>query len=307
MRLYLEVFFSNVKLHISSIMKILAAAIFFMITLWFCISSVLPANIRTNNGPSFLPNVSYAEELFNKTYMKVKCIKIDQETLVEALDLAYQPRYMQIHKPREVRAYEQMIEDGLIPVNHGFINDEPEDENSTDAIPSFYVPSNYHQLLPGSAVRASDILNKESARRVKRTVGVHPFRCEEQIGWRDMGENYFPRYIRSKECMSKKCAFGNYRCETVGFVTKILVRRQEPCYYIRDNINETEEDVQKRIDDLHEKISREGFDPVSSDWVQESMFEEWEWGDIGIGFCCQCTPHKLGKFQNCMTIDVGSR
>lgn len=44
-----------------------------------------------------------------------------------------------------------------------------------------------------------------------------------------MGPDYFPRYMRSVECLVGKCWFNIYTCKPRGFTVKILKRRKDRC------------------------------------------------------------------------------
>ena len=223
--------------------------------------------------------------------MKVKCIEFNQKELMNILGFSYNTRYMSIQRPREIKEPEFMAEG----ISSGYVKDEPEDENSTFRIPSFDVPPDYKQLINPAvgAIQTPDweydytrfeTLGKpdedqNSEKRVKRSVKL-PWDCEEQIMWTDLGQNYFPRYIRSRECTSKKCFNGQFKCKQKSFTVRVLKRWTDSCKYYR-KASESEKDAREKLEQFYERRKVSG--------VPQNLLEVWDWEERAVGFCCQCT------------------
>ncbi|CAH1796237.1 unnamed protein product [Owenia fusiformis] len=57
-----------------------------------------------------------------------------------------------------------------------------------------------------------------------------PWECESLEVWRDLGTDYYPRYIREYECMSNQnCWYGHYKCKPKYYKAKVLRRNTERC------------------------------------------------------------------------------
>nr|CAI5838384.1 unnamed protein product [Callosobruchus analis] len=53
--------------------------------------------------------------------------------------------------------------------------------------------------------------------------------CKQRIKWLDLGPDYFPRYLKSVECLSETCWFNIYKCRPRSFAVKLLKRRRDRC------------------------------------------------------------------------------
>lgn len=94
---------------------------------------------------------------------------------------------------------------------------------------------------------------------------MKPWVCPSNLLWLDLGRDYYPRYIRTIECLSKSCWYGYYECKPRSFTVRLLRRRQGQCA-IKSN--------ERR------RIGNSGLDL--------SMRELWVWEERAINFCCDC-------------------
>jgi protein trunk len=90
-----------------------------------------------------------------------------------------------------------------------------------------------------------------------------PWQCEAKIKWLDLGNDYYPRYLRTVECTSHSCFYGHYTCKPRSFTVKILRRRRGECVQTKNNVG---------IDGLHGDLK-----------------ELWIWEERAVNFCCDCS------------------
>lgn len=90
-----------------------------------------------------------------------------------------------------------------------------------------------------------------------------PWECEAKIKWLDLGNDYFPRYLRTVECTRHACFYGHFTCTPRSFTVKILRRRRGECVQTKNNVG---------IDGLHGDLK-----------------ELWIWEERAVNFCCDCS------------------
>jgi hypothetical protein len=91
-----------------------------------------------------------------------------------------------------------------------------------------------------------------------------PWKCESRVVWEDLGTSYFPRYLRTIECLGARCWFGHFRCSPKAFTIKVLKRQSDICIPIR-------------------------LPDSATDDVAVKYEEEWVFEERSITFCCECT------------------
>jgi protein trunk len=106
--------------------------------------------------------------------------------------------------------------------------------------------------------RGNAELGQQQPPQIKR-----PWECEAKIKWQDLGESYYPRYLRTVECTRHSCFYGHYTCTPRSFTVKILRRRVGECVQTKNNIG---------IDGLHGDLK-----------------ELWIWEERAVNFCCDCS------------------
>ncbi|XP_062557294.1 protein trunk-like [Armigeres subalbatus] len=106
-----------------------------------------------------------------------------------------------------------------------------------------------------------------NARRGQKSSGSsRPWNCEAKIRWMDLGDEYYPRFLRTVECAKTSCWYGHYQCTPRSFTIKILRKRPGECV---------------PIDETH-KIGIEG--------LPAELSELWVWEERAVNFCCDCAP-----------------
>ncbi|KAK3580351.1 hypothetical protein CHS0354_014824 [Potamilus streckersoni] len=51
---------------------------------------------------------------------------------------------------------------------------------------------------------------------------IQPWQCRQEMAWRDLGENFFPRFITEVRCSNSSCLGGQAFCRPVNINIKIL-------------------------------------------------------------------------------------
>lgn len=181
----------------------------------------------------------------------VVCTELPSEVLKNILGGAFNSRYMSITPPME----------------NGNSNDKLKRESAV--VPPFYVDQDFAQELgsnePAWTVHHSDLRNNDNTRSKRRTTISRQWDCEAKIAWSDLGLDYYPRYLRSVECLSKSCWYGHYACKPRSFTVKVLKRRRGQCVF------------------------SDGKSKVGIDGLPRDLKELWVWEERAVNFCCDCS------------------
>lgn len=107
-------------------------------------------------------------------------------------------------------------------------------------------------VTPGSRVRREDGTKK-------------PWGCEARMEWEDLGEDRFPRYLRTVRCLGEQCWFTHFRCQGRAFTVNVLRRAsvEPPC---------------------------DG--RATSDSLPADLREEWVFEERAVTFCCDCAKEE---------------
>lgn len=91
-----------------------------------------------------------------------------------------------------------------------------------------------------------------------------PWGCESRMDWQDLGEDRFPRYLRTVHCKGEQCWFTHFRCKGRAFTVKVLRRVAEnaPC---------------------------SGGTSASPENLPDDLRENWVFEERAVTFCCDCT------------------
>lgn len=92
-----------------------------------------------------------------------------------------------------------------------------------------YETGNILELIP--------FMYKRQHHKSKRSQVIKPFSpelplpwsCEGRVAWRDLGPDYFPRYIREVECAQRTCWYSHYKCRAKPYTLKVLKRNSIAC------------------------------------------------------------------------------
>ncbi|XP_075166871.1 trunk [Haematobia irritans] len=191
------------------------------------------------------------------------CTQLSTKSLAKILGQAFNPRYMSIDPP--------------------FLNQDSDSKRSSYEIP-FYADNdvvsvgdfpawetdhiNYYEekkaINDKKVIRVRDIFKQKSSSNDQLSK-TRPWECASKLTWLDLGINYFPRYIRSVECISNSCWYGHYNCKPKSFTIKVLRRKHGSCIRI------------------NEKLLLLTSEHFSTDYT-----ELWVWEEVSVNFCCDC-------------------
>ncbi|XP_044757869.1 protein trunk [Coccinella septempunctata] len=181
-----------------------------------------------------------------------KCGEIPKEILEEVLGASYNPRYMSIDPPVETA-----------PTGTGM-------KRASNFEMDFYVDDTHYEELAGDPawmvknhVKIQGV--KHHSRRFKRSVKRRQeWQCDSVIVWKDLGPDYFPRFLRTVECTQSDCWYSLFRCEPRSFTVKILRKKKNLCV-------------------LAERGMIIGYSGLPRD-----LRELWVWEERAVNFCCDC-------------------
>ncbi|CAK9293828.1 unnamed protein product [Gordionus sp. m RMFG-2023] len=139
--------------------------------------------------------------------------------------------------------------------------------------------------------------NKTRGRRYKhspifslpKSASFKPWECKSKVIWKDLGPDYFPRYLRTIECTSKKCFYSFYNCVPKAFTVKILKRdRKELAGFSCIDLTQDEShyEVQYKLTIEDEVVDYNTF--LGDDKLQNEFEEKWIFEERAVVFCCDC-------------------
>lgn len=126
----------------------------------------------------------------------------------------------------------------------------------------FHVDPDYQRELPpdfyldiawyyNTLENLPDAANKLLRRIRSVMLDQLPWKCDSKIVWNDLGDNYYPRFLRNVVCMNEKCWFGHFKCRPRAFTVNVLKRIRDSC--------------------------KDGLDD-----------REWVFEERAVTFCCEC-------------------
>lgn len=230
-----------------------------------------------------------------------RCTRATTEELREKLGPAYNARYMSIDKPppdpdppprlyvRHTAGYPDDDVGGgadtpptrwdedppSFRVDPNFRQDVARAENDGDAHSEWLpedaddgtlsgVPSDHwlHRAASGNdggVTPRSRVRREESSKK--------PWGCESHMVWEDLGEDRFPRYLRTVRCRGEQCWFTHFRCQGRAFTVNVLRRAsaESPC---------------------------EGSERAPSETLPADLREEWVFEERAVTFCCDCAKEE---------------
>ncbi|KAK9891684.1 hypothetical protein WA026_015652 [Henosepilachna vigintioctopunctata] len=200
----------------------------------------------------FIFNLFISETLCFVQSIKLTCKEIPVEALQEILGPSFNRRYMSVEKPvQDYGAYWESKRTSSME-NEFFVDElyskqlivQPAWEVKNHVKISRYIPA-----------------NKRGRRQV---ISGEEWHCESRLVWKDLGPDYFPRYLRTVECISDNCWFTRLKCKPRSFAVKLLRRKKHHCAMIGP-----------------ETIV--GFPELKKD-----LREVWVWEEKAVNFCCDC-------------------
>ncbi|XP_059607958.1 protein trunk [Phlebotomus argentipes] len=178
------------------------------------------------------------------------CGHVPTFVLMDTLGPAFNYRYMRFESPKVAE-------------------EDPDDDLKRDALnsyDSFYVTESFtHEINrePAWSANATNFVPKPSQNnsrvsprpvvRARRSVDPQTWSCDAKVRWQDLGPDYFPRYLRSVECVQAQCYYGHYDCRPRSFAVRLLRRRRGECALL-----------------------------------QEAPVDLWVWEERSVAMCCDC-------------------
>lgn len=178
----------------------------------------------------------------------VKCLLDEEyELLKEILGPAFNPRYMSIEKPEE-----QKTSTGKKRFTYTLdFYLEPGYEEDLEQQPAWRLTNHVD-----AAVSMGNM-------RYRRTPDLlQEWQCKSEIKWTDLGMDYFPRYLRSVECLTNNCWFNMYKCKPRSFTMKLLKKRSS---YKPNSLT------------------------VGVPGLSTELRKMWLWEERTVNFCCDCS------------------
>ncbi|XP_017775668.1 PREDICTED: protein trunk-like [Nicrophorus vespilloides] len=182
------------------------------------------------------------------------CKEMPKEILGKILGPAFNARYMSIEAP------EILIK-----------NNEGDRRRKTVFDPSFYVDSDFEQELSDEPawnvdhievnLRRGHLAKGRTRREGPEALAWH---CKSKVHWSDLGIDYFPRYMRSVECLKDKCWYNRFECQPRSFTVKVLRRKPGNCTLIPPGVR------------------------VGTIGLPTDLRELWVWEERALNFCCDC-------------------
>lgn len=90
-----------------------------------------------------------------------------------------------------------------------------------------------------------------------------PWGCESRMEWLDLGEDRFPRYLRTVRCKGEACWFTHFQCKGRAFTVNVLRRVT----------------AQPACEGGH----------ASAENLPQDLREKWIFEERAVTFCCDCT------------------
>lgn len=219
------------------------------------------------------------------------CEELSEEELVHILGPAYNTRYMSINSPksedtstgvRRIPSKKRGAEDEelLFAVDDTFAHEISEK-------PAWTVN---HAALSGDGQQPAggDHRQRRSTRDQKSPEGgkLRPWECKPRIKWVNLGQDSFPRFLRTVECTKSSCFYQRYTCQPRSFTVKMLRRRRGHCVRVDGPRNATATEI--TTEEPQYKTNAEG-QPVG-------LRELWVWEERAVNFCCDCAPTSSQRY-----------
>ncbi|XP_055853824.1 protein trunk [Episyrphus balteatus] len=204
----------------------------------------------------------------------INCPDLPEKALRAILGTTYNSRYMRIELPAEDNTESGGSKRASGHDDQDFFQDGDE-ENLYAGIPAWEVdhieigksrPKRHHQEAPKNNRNARQAFIDKMTKSSKQDVfQSRPWDCKAEVHWKDLGSEYFPRYIRTVQCKKKNCWYGHYTCKPRWFSIKVLRRSTGQCAKVNDRFRVVTMNV------------------VTGDYAQQ-----WEFEEKAVTFCCDC-------------------
>lgn len=194
------------------------------------------------------------------------CSQLTQQNLIIILGQAFNPRYMSIEQP----THNSNNAMGNKRSSHEIQFFADNDIVSVGDFPAWETNHlNYFEKKDETAEdTSSKIARNTFVERMSTKSDIfksRPWECLSKINWIDLGVHYFPRYVRTIECTSKKCWYGHFNCKPKSFTIKVLRKKIGSCIRVSEKLV-----------------------MMTADALLTEYTELWIWEEIAINFCCEC-------------------
>ena len=243
------------------------------------------------------------------------CEQLPAEELGEMLGGAYNARYMSIQAPKKrdldpnSKKRGTNDEELLFAVDGNYaqeLSDQPawavkfaavesqRNKRSTEGEDYEDVPIEEDDMEDGTM--DADQEEQGGYRELRSAVGggsgkagseiKKPWDCGMQTVWKDLGEDYFPRFLRVVECAKTQCFYGRYTCQPRSFTVQLLRRRRGRCVRINgggggnSTTNSSTSAAPRKKQFVQYRTGEEG--------LNEKLRELWVWEERALNFCCDC-------------------
>ncbi|KAH8408154.1 hypothetical protein KR222_002348 [Zaprionus bogoriensis] len=204
------------------------------------------------------------------------CAELSQKSLSMILGQAFNPRYMSIEPPGGGGGGGRSKEDsGKFGSKRSSFDIPFYADNDVVSVGNFpawetdhflYYEKKEEDSLKTKSVQTRNVFGEAKGGYGKPELfKTRPWECSSIINWIDLGLNYFPRYIRSIECIAKKCWYGHFKCKPKSFTIKVLRRKPGSCIHVSDKLIF-----------------------ITSDEYTNDYTQLWIWEEIAVNFCCEC-------------------
>lgn len=212
---------------------------------------------------------------------EIECDSLPERVLVKILGSAYNPRYMSVDVPLTDTENGPQVISG--------VNGK---RGASETDPDFYVDDQFQMDLSSQPAWQVDFITKAGKKsrkvrsatldddRPKRHSGNYyrseqqlqrekPWFCDSKIRWHDLGPDYYPRWLRTVECVKHDCWYGKASCKPKSFTVKILKKQRGRCV-------------------TAEGLSSLGLVEEDQQPSPNTQLEVWTWEERAVNFCCDC-------------------
>lgn len=203
--------------------------------------------------------------------VEIECDSLPERVLVKILGSAYNPRYMSVDVPLTDMDNVPQVLSGK--------------RGADDSDPDFYVDDEFQMDLSKKPAWQVDFIARSGSnnRKVRSAVSEgerqkrhfnrneqqlqreKPWFCDSKIRWHDLGMDYYPRWLRTVECVKHDCWYGKASCKPKSFTVKILKRQRGKCV------------TAESLPSLGLLVNQ-----------TNAQLEVWTWEERAVNFCCDC-------------------
>lgn len=219
-----------------------------------------------------------------------ECEELPKEKLRQILGGAYNNRYMSIERPPQNYFDPNSKKRGAFDEEMRFAVDETfaKELSGQPAWELDFADTDFGYSQSSRRRRSTDDdsnnqeQEEEEAIRELRSLGhggggggeTRPWDCAMEEIYTDLGEDYFPRFLRSVKCAQTSCYYGKYVCQPRSFTVQVLRRRRGRC--VRGATRNST------------GIPGQPLCKTGAEDSPAGLQELWVWEERALAFCCDC-------------------